>query len=80
MNRIRLMCGEHDSYAFDRAVRVLMDEVQRMSRESPMPAGDGYIEIIPDQTYETLRGKVFTRINDEMRAYLREHGFEYAAR
>ncbi len=75
-NRIRLMCGELDSYAFDRGVRLLIEEMNRMDRESPVPAGEGYIEIVPDQTHWSLRGRIFTRINKEMRTYLRDQGYE----
>ena len=69
--RARVLCGDLDSFYLNRAVERL-----RTAAEESAHDGDGYVLLIPDATHGSLLNKVFQRVNEEMRAYLRTQGFD----
>jgi len=72
--RVRLLCGDLDSYYLDRAVKKFKAKVERLAEESGGWNGSGYIHIEPFATHNTITSKVFQRVNEEMREYLRGRG------
>lgn len=69
-NKVRLMCGTLDSFYLNRAV----DRFKAMVMEkSQGDEGPGYIRLVEYADHGNLREKVFTDINEEMRAHLRKH-------
>ena len=79
-NRVRLICGELDSFYLDRAVRRLKETAERHAAAGGGWTGPGYIEIVPDATHGTLTTEIFQRVNREMREHLVRHGLERAVR
>ncbi len=73
--RVRLLCGGRDNFYLNRAVERLRDqmaalETQRAAAGKPLPAGPGYIEIMPNETHGTLPASSMLRWQREMRDYL----------
>ncbi len=73
--QVRLHCGTLDNFHLERAVRLFKERAERLADADGGWRGAGYINLEPDTTHFSLTPRVFQRINDEMRAYLREHGF-----
>lgn len=71
LNRMRLACGDRDSYYLERAVLRFRDKVEALRNDEPW--GDGYILIVKDANHN-LMPEIFQRWNKEMRDYLRKHG------
>ncbi|MFO0827981.1 MAG: alpha/beta hydrolase-fold protein [Phycisphaerales bacterium] len=78
-SKVHLVCGDRDSYYLQRAVERLRDKVEAL-RKADLDAGrtpatgNGYIEIVPRATHETLVPLTTVRFNEEMIAHLRRHG------
>jgi len=77
--KVRLICGERDSYYLNRAVGKLHDLVEDLKKKDVAanrlpPAGPGYIEIIPRATHETIVGLTTLRWNEEMAEFFRKSG------
>ncbi|MBT8485984.1 MAG: hypothetical protein HKO59_17395 [Phycisphaerales bacterium] len=72
--RIRLSCGELDSFYLQRAVARFKEVVERHAAASGGWLGPGYVNLVPDATHATLTTDIFQRVNREMRAALRERG------
>lgn len=65
--RVRLLCGDRDSYYLERAVRRLaaaLDEIAPLDPDTPSPAGS--IEIIDGATHDTIIGPAMSRWLPEM--------------
>jgi S-formylglutathione hydrolase FrmB len=71
--RVRLACGDHDSFYLERAVKKLKAEVDQRRGEASDDAG-GYIWIVPFGTHGNLERFTTPRWNREMRAHLKAHG------
>ena len=74
--RVRLLCGARDSYFLDRGVRGLMDALlaataAMQATGQMLPDGPGYVEIVPDETHDTMGMASRLRWNAEMREYLK---------
>ena len=67
-NRIRLVCGEQDSFYLERGVARLKEIVD--ARRTP--EGDGYIEIIKGADHDTIVPMSRERFYGEMREHLEE--------
>jgi hypothetical protein len=74
--RVRLLCGELDSFYLERAVLLFQETVERRAALSG-EAGPGYVAIVPEATHDNLHNKVFQRINQEMRDYLAGAGYAW---
>lgn len=74
MGRVRLVCGDLDSYYLNRAVANLKTRVEILNSKTPLQ-GAGYIEIVKGADHGTIIMRTFQRFNQEMRAYLQEQGF-----
>lgn len=77
--RVRLLCGERDSYYLNLAVAKLRAKVEALRAKDVAagiapPAGPGYIELVPRATHETLVPLTTMRWNKEMVEYLRGAG------
>ena len=70
-NKVRLMCGELDSYYLNRAVSRFKTMVE--TRQDGV-VGLGYILLVPNADHGTLTSMVYQRINNEMRAHFQAHG------
>ena len=69
--RVRLVCGELDSYYLNRAV----DRFKAMvEHKAGSHEGPGYIKLVQFADHGNVRDMTFTRTNEEMRTHLREHG------
>jgi len=73
--RVRLLCGARDSYFLDRGVQGLKDALlaataAMQATGQMLPDGPGYVEIVPDETHDTMGMASRLRWNAEMRAYL----------
>jgi hypothetical protein len=71
--RVRLACGDCDSFYLDRAVRRFKERIDTL-RGSDEGDGGGYIWLVPYATHGNLDRKTTPRWNQEMRAWLRERG------
>ena len=77
--RVRLLCGERDSYYLNRAVERLRDKVAALRQKDidagrMPPSGQGYIELVPRATHETIVPLTTMRWNKEMIEYLKAKG------
>jgi hypothetical protein len=73
--RVRLLCGARDSYYLDRGVQGLKDAMQAalaamQATGQMLPDGPGYVEIVPEETHDTMGIASRLRWNAEMREYL----------
>lgn len=73
--RVRLLCGARDSYYLDRGVQGLKDALQAamasmQATGQMLPDGPGYVEIVPEETHDTMGTASRLRWNAEMREYL----------
>jgi hypothetical protein len=75
--RVRLLCGELDSFYLERGVLLFKETVERRSAQAGEPSGPGYVAIVPEATHDNLHNKVFQRINREMRDYLAQSGYAW---
>ena len=71
--RVRLACGELDSFYLDRAVRRFKDTVERLAGG---PYGPGYVWLVPGRTHGNLGRETGPRFHREMVEYLREQEVE----
>lgn len=74
--RVRLLCGARDSYFLDRGVQGLKDALlaatsAMQAAGQMLPDGPGYVEIVPDETHDTMGMASRLRWNAEMREYLK---------
>ena len=74
--RVRLLCGARDSYFLDRGVQGLKDALlaataAMQATGQMLPDGPGYVEIVPDETHDTMGMASRLRWNAEMREYLK---------
>ena len=69
--RIRLVCGELDSYYLNRAVKRFKAMVREKAGEHE---GPGYVRLVEFADHGNIRANTFIQINEQMRAHLREHG------
>jgi hypothetical protein len=76
MTRVRLSCGELDSFHLDGAVRLFKERVETLAAEHGGWTGPGYVRLVPDATHGNLIPKIFQRLNTEMRDHLRSHGLQ----
>ena len=74
LNRVRLVCGDLDSYYLNRAVERFKAMVDRRKGDSAV--GDGYIRMVENATHETVSRLTFIQTNEEMRDYLIKHGLQ----
>lgn len=70
--RIRLACGDRDSYYLDRAVREFKGIVERLAGGTYAP---GYVWLVPGRTHVDLHVGTRARFRREMSDYLRQHGY-----
>jgi hypothetical protein len=73
--RVRLLCGARDSYYLDRGVQGLKDALQAamtsmQATGQMLPDGPGYVEIVPEETHDTMGTASRLRWNAEIREYL----------
>lgn len=76
LQRVRLACGEEDSYYLNRAVSELMNKIDALEKAQPLPKGDGYILMVPGADHGSVIPQTFQRWNTEMRNYLIKHGLQ----
>jgi hypothetical protein len=74
--KVRLLCGARDSFFLDRGVQGLKDAVAEASAAMEatgqmLPQGPGYIELVPEETHDTMAVSAMLRWNVEMREYLK---------
>lgn len=74
LNKVRLVCGDIDSYFLNRAVERFKAMVER--RRGEQAPGAGYIRIVEGATHDTIVAKTFIQWNEEMRDYLIGHGLQ----
>jgi hypothetical protein len=74
LNRIRLVCGDLDSYFLNRAVERFKAIIERKRGEAT--AGEGYILMVEGATHDSVSRKTFIRWNEEMRDYLIRHDLQ----
>ncbi|HRQ76331.1 MAG TPA: alpha/beta hydrolase-fold protein [Phycisphaerales bacterium] len=76
LERIRLACGERDSYYLQRAVRLFKEDVERLAAQHNMlrPDKGGYVFLHEHATHGSIMNYTFARWNREMRAYFQSHG------
>jgi hypothetical protein len=74
LGRVRLACGESDSYYLERAVKHFKERVEQLTLESGMTPGAGYIHLEPHATHGSVVRVISMRWNREMREHLRAHG------
>ncbi|MBL9120409.1 MAG: hypothetical protein JNL80_10905 [Phycisphaerae bacterium] len=77
--RVRLLCGDRDSYYLNLAVARLREKVTALKEKDIAanrmpPVGPGYIELVPRATHETIVPLTTMRWNKEMVEHLRRHG------
>jgi hypothetical protein len=70
--RIRLACGDRDSFYLDGAVREFKTTVERLAGGTYAP---GYVWLVPGRTHGNLHIETRTRFRQEMIEYLRRHGY-----
>lgn len=81
-SRVRLVCGGRDGFFLERAVTGLKDAIDaavaaRAAAGRPaFPEGPGYVEVIPEETHDSMALKASARWHAEMRAHLRAHGLD----
>ena len=81
-SRVRLVCGGRDGFFLERAVAGLKDAIDaavaaRAAAGRPaFPEGPGYVEVIPEETHDSMALKASARWHAEMRAHLRAHGLD----
>jgi hypothetical protein len=73
--RVRLVCGGRDGFSLDRAVQGLKDALDGgaralAARGQLLPEGPGYVEIVPDETHDTMAAAATLRWYREIRAWL----------
>ncbi len=73
MQRVRLNCGDHDSFYLNRAVDRFKQCVEALAEESGGWKGDGYVRLTPYATHFTITPMTQHRVYSEMRAYLKKH-------
>ena len=76
--KVRLLCGDRDSFYLDRAVRSLREKIDSLrkggaERGLAPAAGPGYIELIRDATHDGAAATAALRWGREMREHLRRH-------
>jgi hypothetical protein len=76
--KVRLLCGARDSFFLDRGVQGLKDAVAEASaameaKGQMLPQGPGYIELVPEETHDTMAVSAMLRWNVEMREYLKDN-------
>ena len=74
LNRVRLVCGDVDSYFLNRAVERFKSMIDRNRGDATF--GDGYILMIEGATHETIARLTFIRWNEEMRQHFIRHGLQ----
>ncbi len=79
--RVRLLCGARDSYFLDRGVQGLKDALlaataAMQATGQMLPDGPGYVEIVPDETHDTMGTASRLRWNAEMREYLKARNLD----
>lgn len=62
--KVRLFCGEHDSFYLDRAVRRVKEMVDLRSPD--LPPGPGYVEIVRFASHGSLVNLTAERVHKEM--------------
>ena len=77
--KIRLLCGDRDSFYLDAAVRSLREKVdglrKRDAERGVAPsAGAGYIELVRDATHDGVAATAALRWGREMREHFRRNG------
>jgi hypothetical protein len=77
--RVRLLCGDRDSYYLNLAVAKLRDKVAELKQKDidagrMPPVGPGYIELVPRATHETIVPLTTMRWGREMIEYLKKAG------
>jgi hypothetical protein len=76
MERIRLNCGEADSFFLNAAMQRFKESVEvRAAREGGW-RGPGYVRVVAGAAHEDLMPRIFQRLNEEMRAHLTAHGLQ----
>ena len=65
--RIRLVCGDADSFYLDRAVKRFKSKVEQLTGEHD---GPGYVWIIPGGTHGSIHREIRPRWNREMIEHL----------
>ena len=78
LQRVRLACGEEDSYYLNRAVAKLKERIDNLQKQHPLPAGDGYFLLVPRADHSTVVPMTYQRWNKEMRDYLQHLGLQDA--
>ena len=73
--RVRLLCGGRDGFYLDRAVQGLKDALDQgakalAARGQMLPEGPGYVEIVPDETHDTMAAAATLRWFREIRTWL----------
>ena len=76
MERVRVHCGELDSFYLDGAVRHFKRDVETLATQNGGWQGPGYVELFPGETHDSVLPRIRPRINDEMREHFRAHGVE----
>jgi S-formylglutathione hydrolase FrmB len=77
MDRVRLYCGELDSFYLNRAVEKLKQVVEEQKQLFPDikgATGEGFIEIVPEADHGSIIPKTHDQIVKQMRDYLIAHG------
>ncbi|MCA9289476.1 MAG: hypothetical protein KDA25_00005 [Phycisphaerales bacterium] len=72
-DRIRLACGELDSFYLDGGVRLLADRI-RQRRSHPERSGSGYVWLIPRATHNVAAATTMRWLAEQKR-YLADHGW-----
>lgn len=77
--RVRLLCGDRDSYYLNLAVTKLRDKVAALRQKDidegrTPPSGPGYIELVPRASHETIVPLTTLRWNKEMMDHFRSKG------
>lgn len=77
--KIRLLCGERDSFYLERAVRSLRETIDALRKRDAdrglaPAAGPGYIELVRDATHDGVAATAALRWGREMREHFRRSG------
>jgi hypothetical protein len=74
MQRMRLFCGEEDSFYLENAVGRFKAQVEAAAEQSGGWDGPGYVKLIEYASHGNLERYVFADVNEQMREHLRKNG------
>ncbi len=82
--RIRILCGERDSFYFNESVARLKSKLDAWRAKNPRAASatseqHGFIEIVPGLTHDGMYPVAQVRFHQEIQEHLRRHGLADAA-